>query len=282
MGLKWGLDTMCYLFQIVSILIIGVEINPQTLRSKNSITNSIGQNYKIISIGTFTKGSPKFELERYQDENQLKISVNKTFHMGVFLVTRGEYELFVQETNHKSDNRWKDPGFFQDNRHPVVNVSWKDANAFANWLNYLTKEREAGRSYRLPTEAEWEFAARGGSNTPFYTGNSLNTDQANFDGNFPYSDGNKGIYRRGTVPVGSFPANPFGLYDMAGNAWQWCADLYDSQTEKENNSEDDLRRVTKGGCWLNSAGRCRSASRLGVYPASRYYTIGFRLVLETK
>ena len=144
----------------------------------------------------------------------------------------------------------------------------------------MPEEKKAGRVYRLPTEAEWEYACRAGTKTPFHYGDSLSSKQANFDGNFPYGGADKGPYLGKTAKVGTYAANAFGLYDMHGNVWQWCQDWY---TDKPPGGEDPevttvaSLRVIRGGCWLNLGGFCRSAFRIWYVPGYRYYSLGFRV-----
>src|SRR5262249_21785492 len=124
------------------------------------------------------------------------------------------------------DLDWTKPGYPQGEDHPVSCVSWNDAQAFLEWLSGLQKEKEAGRASRLPSEAEWESACRAGTTTPFALGISLSSAQANFDGNYPYGEADEGVYIDGTCPVGSYRPNAFGLYDMHGQVWEWCADWH--------------------------------------------------------
>jgi len=147
---------------------------------------------------------------------------------------------------------------------------------------YTVTTNPSSKGYRLPTEAEWEYAARSGTKTPFYTGNNLTTDQANYDGNYPYNNNAKGTYLQKTINVGSFAANNWGLYDMSGNVYEWCWDWYGSyNTGNQTNpigSASGSDRVLRGGSWNSSAQACRSARRSNFAPSIRDDYYGFRLV----
>jgi formylglycine-generating enzyme required for sulfatase activity len=170
-------------------------------------------------------------------------------------------------------------GFAQDESHPVVGVSWHDANAFAAWLS-----NRSGRAYRLLTEAEWEYAARAGSTTPRWWGSTI-TSAANYDGRKVSGDsGAKGEFRRQTVAVGNFPANPWGLYQVYGNVWEWCEDVWhrdyngapaDGSAWLEGGNAD--LRVVRGGSWCSYPGDLRSTSRDGFAPGLRQVELGFRV-----
>lgn len=219
-----------------------------------------------IPSGTFTMGSPESEVDRGKNETQHQVTLG-AFMMSKYEITFEQYDLFCDATGRKKpiDEGWG------RNSHPVINVSWDDANAFALWMGC-----------RLPTEAEWEFAARSGTSTPFNTGNNLTSSQANYDGNNPYNKNAKGEYRKKTLSVGSFAANGFGLFDMHGNVWEWCSDLYGPySTDPQINPKgatSGKARVRRGGGWNDFARRCRSSYRDNVSPAYSDYSIGIRLV----
>jgi len=223
----------------------------------------------IIPAGTFLMGSPPSETGRNEDETQYQVTLS-AFKMSKYMVTFEQYDLFCEATGRKKPS---DRGTGRG-KQPVSNVSWYDATAFAEWMGC-----------RLPTEAEWEYAARAGTNTPFYTGNCLSSDQANYNGNYPYADCSKGISRKRPVPVGSFAPNAYGLYDMHGNIWEWCSDWYgEYPTSAQTNPKGPItgtHKINRGGGWYDPAWRCRSAYRGGGDPPGNRGTgISFRLVLS--
>ncbi|TAG04865.1 MAG: TIR domain-containing protein, partial [Cytophagia bacterium] len=200
--------------------------NCQTLcYAENGIINKhetpiTDNNMVLIKGGTFLMGSPESEVDRENDEKQHSVSVS-SFYMSKYELTVEEYEKYCSATKTKMPDA---PDFnpnWKNKRHPIVNVSWEDAIAYCAWLSKTT-----GKTYRLPTEAEWEYACRAGTTTPFFTGANLTTSQANYHGDYPYNGNAKGIFRGGTTEVGSFPPNAWGLYDMHGNVWEWCQDYY--------------------------------------------------------
>lgn len=182
-------------------------------------------------------------------------------------VTFDQYDAFCDSTGRSKPS---DEGWGRGKR-PVINVSWDDAKAFADW---------AGA--QLPTEAQWEYACRAGSQTPFNDGNCLSTNAANYDGNYPYSGCNSGAYKEKTMAVGSFAPNGWGLHDMHGNVWEWCADWYgDYPASAQSNPQGPSTgspRVMRGGSWNYDAQYCRSANRSGYAPDNRDSNLGFRLV----
>ena len=220
-----------------------------------------------IPAGTFIMGSPDDEKGRENDEIQHEVSLS-SFKMSKYPVTIELYNLFCEATGRKK------PWYGRNGRGnmPVSQVNWYDAKAFAGWMDC-----------RLPTEAEWEYAARANTKTAFNTGDCLTSDQANFNGKKPYDKCNKGENREKPLAVGSFPPNAFGLYDMHGNIWEWCSDWYGEYdiNEKLNPKGPDAgtRKVNRGGGWYDPAWRCRSAYRAGGDPpGNRGSGISFRLV----
>jgi formylglycine-generating enzyme required for sulfatase activity len=238
-----------------------------------------------IEGGTFTMGSPSNEPERYDDEGpQHQVTVS-AFYMGKYQVTQAEYQS-VMGTN---------PSYFKGSNLPVEQVSWYDAAEYCNRLSQRESLTPAytingtnvtcnwnANGYRLPTEAEWEYACRAGTTTPFSTGNNITTDQANYNGNYPYNNNATGIWRGITTSVGSFAPNPWGLYDMHGNVEEWCWDRYsDYSSGAQNNPSGPVSgayRVFRGGNRGNNGRSLRSAYRRYGYPSLRVSGIGFRLV----
>jgi formylglycine-generating enzyme required for sulfatase activity/tRNA A-37 threonylcarbamoyl transferase component Bud32 len=219
-----------------------------------------------IPAGTFTMGSPQSEAYRRDDETQHEVTLDG-FKMSKYEVTFTQYDAFCDATGRSKpiDNGWG------RGKRPVINVSWDDAKAFAAW---------AGA--QLPTEAQWEYACRAGSQTPFNTGGCLSTNVANYDGNYPYSGCNSGAYTEKTMAVGSYAANSWGLHNMHGNVWEWCADWYSNYptsalTNPQGPSTGSFRMV-RGGSLGSRAQYCRSAYRGGYAPDFRNFNIGFRLV----
>ncbi len=254
----------------------------------------------VLPAGKFTMGSPEGERGRYDDEGpQRQVTIPEPFAVGKYEVTIGQYAEFVRETKHKTgncsypgDGSWRDPGFKQSNEHPVVCVSWDDAITYVYWLSLKT-----GHEYRLLTETEWEYAARAGTTSEYHFGRVILGNQANYN--------NK---NEGTVVVGSFPANAFGLHDMHGNVWEWVEDCWhDDYTGAPMNSnawlsgcrkgsENDCRyysgdalsickelivgkvlRVLRGGSWDNDSKSVRSAARDGGSAAYLHSYLGFRV-----
>ena len=257
----------------------------------------------VVPAGYFTMGSPASEAGRYDDEGpQHKVTLAKPLAVGRFSITRGEFATFASETQYKAeggcyvrsgskfelqnDHSWRSPGFEQDERHPVVCVNWNDAKAFVAWLS-----QKIGRQYRLLTEAEFEYGARAGTTTRYFFGDDEKdfcrygngADETAKKSNpgwqvLPCSDG----YAY-TAPADSFLPNKFGLYDMAGNAWQWVEDCYhDNYNGAPTDgsawtSGDCSRRVVRGGSWLFNPQVLRSAARRRSTPDVRYLDLGFRV-----
>ena len=277
------------------------------------------KNFVLIRGGEFTMGSPESEVGRdvakavykqfgidySETQHQVRLS---DFYMSKYAVTVSEFRSFVETTGYRTDAEKGGFSFIvidgqakkgegvnwrygvsgsvrpeSEANHPVVHVSWNDAVAYGEWMS-----KKSGKTYRLPTEAEREYACRVRTTTPFNTGNNLTTDQANYDGNYPYNGNPKGVYRQNTVPVNSFTPNAWGLYTMHGNVLEWCSDRFGGLYYDECKASGTVTnpagpvtgsyRVIRGGGWSNNAGHCRSADRRRSTPGDRDSDVGFRLV----
>ncbi len=254
-----------------------------------ALTNSIGLALALIPPGAFTMGSPETEVKRSSEEAQHRVRLSRPYYLGTCPVTQGEFERLMGG----NPSYWSPWGYrrkrgvdVDTSRFPVERVSWFDAIEFCKRLSDLPAEQAAGRTYRLATEAEWEYACRAGTTTPFHFGNVLDGTQANMFGGAPYGTDKKGPYLNRPANAGTYPANAFGLYDMHGNIWEWCADWYDTGTYTNMTPADPTgpaqgeARVIRGGAWRFSAEWCRSASRYGYDPRIRAYDVGFRVALS--
>lgn len=238
-----------------------------TTENKNSSIKKPNIEFVDIPGGTFMMGSPSTEQGRKHDETLHKVTLSD-FKMSKYCITYAQYDMFCEATG-----RQKPWGMKRGNL-PVSQVSWYDAAAFAEWMGG-----------RLPTEAEWEYAARGNTSTPFYTGDCLTTEQANFNGTEPYTNCEKGTFRKEAIPVGSFAPNAFGLYDMHGNIWQWTNDWYGeynlNDTINPKGPETGTKKIDRGGGFYDPAWRCRSAYRGGGTPPGNKGTgDSFRIVKD--
>jgi formylglycine-generating enzyme required for sulfatase activity len=254
-----------------------------TVRTAAVPVNPAPDGFVRIQGGTFTMGSPASEVGRINNEVQHQVTVSG-FYMGKFEVTQREWAA-VMGSN---------PSYFKGDNLPVEMVSWYDVIDYCNRRSQregltpaytrsgenVTWNRSAN-GYRLPTEAEWEYACRAGTTGPFNTGNNITTSQANYNGDYPYN-GNGGQNRGTTWNVGSGTANAWGLYDMHGNVWEWCWDwdgAYASGAQTDpTGPASGSTRVLRGGSWNFSAQYLRSAYRNSITPSSRSRGVGFRLV----
>ena len=295
------------LFCFTGICFAGITVFSAAFPGLSSMPSSA--NFVLIHGSEFTMGSPETEVERSTDETQHQVKVSD-FYMGKYEVTVGEFKRFIAESGYKTDAEKAGDSYVwngskavltkgvnwrygvsgrvrpkSEENHPVVHVSWNDAVEYCRWLSEKT-----GKWYRLPTEAEWEYACRAGSRTPFNKGGNITTSQANYDGNYPYNNNRRGQYRAKTVAVDTFTPNAWGLYNMHGNVWEWCDDVYGDKYYDECKSkglvenpdgpppEAGSGRVLRGGSWGGNAGGCRSACRACDSPDNRSSTVGFRLV----
>ncbi|MHC6204374.1 formylglycine-generating enzyme family protein [Breznakiellaceae bacterium SP9] len=268
-----------------------------------SIERSVPADLVRIQGGTFTMGSPANEADRWGGESpQHKVTLS-AFSMSKTEVTQKDYQALMGSN----------PSYFKGDKLPVEQVSWYDAIVYCNkksmaeglipaysinestnpvdWGSVPTRNNDtwnkvswnrSANGYRLPTEAEWEYACRAGTVTPFSTGSNIRTSQANYNGNFPYKRNAKGTYRQKTTPVGSFAPNSWGLYDMHGNVWEWCWDWYGAYSS--GNQTDPIgaasgsNHVSRGGSWDFGAAILRSAFRGSSRPTDRGNFLGFRIV----
>jgi RNA polymerase sigma factor (sigma-70 family) len=241
-------------------------------RPPRYFTNSIGMKFVWLPPGTFVMGSPKEEKDRKADESQHKVTLTKGCYMGVYPVTQEQWQKIMG----------KNPSAFQGAKNlPVEMVSWDDCQEFIKKLWAKDMKR-----YRLPTEAEWEYACRAGTKTPFHFGATISTDQANYNGNFAYGAGKIGVSRTKTTPVGSFPPNAFGLFDMHGNVYQWCQDRYGAHPQKAvvdpQGPATGKGRVMRGGCFYEPPRFCRSAYRTWVDAEGTFRSFGVRVCFSTE
>jgi formylglycine-generating enzyme required for sulfatase activity len=244
------------------------------------LVNSVGMKLVRIPAGKFTMGSPQGEKDRDRDERQHQADITRPFYLGAYEVTQGQYRKVIGRNPSAfcASGEWKSKvkGLNTDD-FPVDSVSWEDAVAFCKKLSLLPKEKEARRVYRLPTEAEWEYACRAGTTTPFHFGMTITAAQANFGGT-----------RGRTGKVGLYAPNAFGLYDMHGNVMEWCGDGYDPDSYKGSPRKDPTGpataadRVVRGGGWRSGGYHCRSASRGRREPTARGDSQGFRVALAAE
>ena len=263
---------------------------PLADRPDNKITNSIGMTLTRIPAGEFLMGSTGADPGARDDEQpQHRVRISKPFYMGIYEVTQAEFEG-IMGTNPSSFTK---TGLLEDgpaeldcSRLPVDNVTWYAAVEFCRRLSILPAEKRAGRMYRLPTEAEWEYACRAGTTTVFHSGDTLSSMQANFNGIHPFGHTDKGPFLNRTTTVGSYEPNAFGLYDMHGNLHEWCMDRFErdyyhvSPEEDPEGPQTGTSRVIRGGDWYSDGRDCRSAFRYADVPEGRFYALGMRVVCE--
>jgi formylglycine-generating enzyme required for sulfatase activity len=280
---------------LVSFWSTSAAFAPAPVSSKNSLPlskagkNSIGMEFKPIPKGTFTMGSPETDKPRSDNEKEHEVKIERAFYLGRYEVTQKQFKAAMGfnpshfSTDGKGDGgnyKYDQPAGGKDevegmdtSDFPVENVSYHEAVKFCDKLNELEKKTLGAWKYSLPTEAQWEYACRGGasSNKKYHFGDSISYKQANYD----YTD-NLGR----TCRVGSYDANGFGLHDMHGNVWEWCLDWYDKDYKGADKDFKGSLRVLRGGCWCNSTTNCRSADRAGRnIPETRTGGSGFRVAL---
>ncbi|MDB9438350.1 bifunctional serine/threonine-protein kinase/formylglycine-generating enzyme family protein [Dolichospermum lemmermannii CS-548] len=249
------------------------NITNRRKESAKYFTEDLGNGVTLDMVeipgGTFIMGSPESEAKRVSNESPQHQVTVPSFYMGKYELTQAQYQAIIgtNPSNFKGDNR------------PVERVSWNNAVEFCKKLIQKT-----GKNYRLPSEAEWEYACRAGTTTPFYFGESITPDLVNYHGNYTYASAPKGKYRQQTTDVGTFPPNSFGLYDMHGNVWEWCQDDYkndyiNAPTDGSALTSPSLSaKLLRGGSWYGNPVNCRSASRHDFNLVFNYSSIGFRVV----
>jgi formylglycine-generating enzyme required for sulfatase activity len=263
-------------FEIVRVNAQGSITNRAT-RTAQSFMEDLGNgvNLEMVAIpgGDFMMGSPSGEKGRNSSESPQHPVAVPGFFMGKYEVTQAQYRAIMGNN----------PAYFKGDNRPVEQVSWNDAVEFCQKLSKIT-----GRNYRLPSEAEWEYACRAATNTPFHFGETITADLANYDATNTYASEPKGRYRQQTTPVGTFKnPNAFGLYDMHGNVWEWCQDHWHENYNNGapgdgrawvNENDNQSPRLLRGGSWLNLPAYCRCAFRLSDFPVNRDNSLGFRVV----
>lgn len=295
----------------------------RSLATPETLTDGIGMTFILVPPGEFTMGSPENEYRRFGDESLHQVAIMKPFYLSRFETTRGQFARFVRETGFLTeaekgveftasnikygtgafafdsakgrvfgpDYSWKNVGFEQTDEHPVLNVSWNDAQEYCRWL----AAKEAA-NYRLPTEAEWEYACRAGTTTQYYIGDDIanltqvaNLADASAKKVYPSDWKWELIYESSdgyafTAPVGKFRPNAFGIFDMHGNALEWCHDWYQADYLKLSSAVDPRGpstgsyRAYRGGGWNSGTAWVRSADRSWGPPAKRWHALGFRVV----
>jgi formylglycine-generating enzyme required for sulfatase activity len=268
LGLRTGFRFLRTLLLIVLIFLFMPDPTPYKLPENKP---RVSFEFVKIKAGKFMMGSPDSEPGRFDDEILHEVELTKDYYMQTTEVTQGQWQAVMGNN----------PSYFKScgSDCPVETVSWNDAQAFIQKLNQLGQG-----DFRLPTEAEWEYAARAGTTTPFAFGNCLSTDAANYDGNYPLADCPKGVYRSTTVTVGSLQSNLWKLYDMHGNVYEWCSDWYapysSTAVVDPVGPDEGSYRVIRGGSWNGNARYCRSARRNLGSPGDTSNYLGFRLVFR--
>ncbi|NET57275.1 MAG: formylglycine-generating enzyme family protein [Symploca sp. SIO2E6] len=277
-------------FEVVQVNAGGEEIS-RTQGQAEYFTEDLGNGIilQMVAIpgGSFQMGYPATEEGHYSDEESQHEVTVPSFFMGRYPVTQAQWQAVARlpQVKRRLD---PNPSYFQGVGLPVEKVSWYDAVEFCARLS-----RKTGREYRLPSEAEWEYACRAGTTTPFHFGATITTDLANYDGNSTYGSSPQGQYRQQTTPVGSFAvANAFGLFDLHGNVWEWCADTWHdnyqgaprdgSAWQDDNDNDNHSRRLARGGAWGSHARNCRAAFRVLNTPEYGHYNVGFRCVCRSE
>ena len=259
---------------LLSLVIFGmIQLGCQVLaQPPKEITNSIGMKLVLVPKGTFMMGSPESDVNRQKNETQHEVTISKDYYLGLYEVTQAQYERVMG----KNPSRFHGAIVGNENADlPVENVSWDDAVEFCKKLSDLPEEKKVGRVYRLPTEAQWEYACRAGSKTAYSFGESSQSV-----GDYAWFNENS---NEQTHPMGQKKPNAWGLYDMPGNVFEWCSDWYSEYPKgpvsDPTGPKEGSGRVIRGGSWSSGAALCRSAFRIWVVPSLRYGFLGLRVAL---
>ena len=260
--------------------------SPQVPAYRQSLAEGVELTMVQIPAGSFQMGSPENEAGRSDDEGPQHLVSLPSFFMAQTPITQAQWAVVGSWRPVERDLN-PEPARFKGPNRPVEQVSWQEAKEFCLRLNERFNNRSGhGFGYCLPSEAQWEYACRAGSTTPFHFGATLTPDLANYNGNYTYGDGQKGLYREATTEVAIFPANQWGLHDMHGNVLEWCADHWRSSYNfaPDNHlpwlipgAPEDYPRLLRGGSWCYAPGYCRSAYRFNFHPVDRRYNVGFRV-----
>lgn len=273
-----------WLLVVLPLIAVGGCGSEKTAFDKSlpvELSNSIGMRLRLIEPGEFRMGSPAHDVASDGSEPQHTVRITKPFYIGVFEVTQAEYlEIMEASPSHFCETGVGAAAVanLDTSRFPVDRVTWEEAVEFCGRLSDLSEEVVAARTYRLPTEAEWEYACRAGTDTPYSVGTALTASQANINCK---SDGSGDIPLRRTAEVGSYAPNPWGLHDMHGNVWEWCGAgkrKYTSRTVSDPKAAPSFYSIIRGGAWDYPASHCRSDYRREAL--SGYVYFGFRVVCE--
>ena len=270
-------------FEVVTVDAKG-EVDQRRQKTAEFFREDLGNGVKLemvaIPEGRFMMGSPNYELDRDTSEGPYHAVDITSFFIGKHEITQLQWRA-VSALPKVSQDLHYDPSKFKGATYPVEQISWYEAIEFCARLSQKT-----GKEYRLPSEAEWEYACRAGTASPFSYGPTLTSQQANYQGQSTYGNGPKGVYRESTTPVGRFPANEFGLYDMHGNVYEWCLDCWHKNYKDAPldgspwmTKKDSDPRVLRGGSWYNKPRYCRAANRSRYTPNNRINDIGFRVAV---
>ncbi len=277
-------------FEVITVNEAGEEIERESAESRYfeaELNEDVTLAMVAIPGGSFTMGASETESNLTRERPQHEVEI-PPFFMSSFPITQKQWREVANNYPRSRRNLDPNPSRFIGENLPVEKVSWGDAIEFCRRLS-----RETKLKYRLPSESEWEYACRAGTETPFYFGETITSDLANYRGDWVYAKEPEGESREKTTPVGIFPPNAFGLYDMHGNVWEWCEDMWypnyyrlpkdgKARTPETDRGLDDDRSVLRGGSWQSPPIRCRSAYRSRDLRESRSETCGFRVVCEAE